>query len=973
MELGNIYNGFKLKDKKDIKEIGSIGYLFEHEKTGARLLYLNNNDDNKVFGIAFRTPPTDSTGVSHILEHTVLNGSRKYPVKEPFVELLKGSLSTFLNAMTYSDKTVYPVASRNDKDFNNLMDVYLDGVFYPNIYNNKLTFMQEGWHYELESPESELIYKGVVYNEMKGAFSSPESVLFRRIQQSLFGNGTYNVESGGDPDYIPDLTYENFIEFHRKYYHPSNSYTFLYGNMDIEEKLKYIDEEYFSKFDKIQVNSNIEYETETENLKDFNYSYSITTNETKEDKTYLSLNYVLDNTSSCENTLAFSMLEDILFEMPSSPLKNAFIEADLGKDIFGYFDSEIKYCTFGAVVKNSEGAKKEKFKEVFFKTLNEIVENGLDKKLIEGVVNYKEFKLREANFGGYPKGIIYGLRSLTSWLYEDDPYEHLFFEEALNNIKSNMFNGYFEKIIKDKILDCNHSIFLTLSPESGLNDKKESELSKKLSQVKNSLSESDLNEIIINTKTLIKRQEEQDTKEALDTLPKLQIDDINKEIEKYPIEVKELKDGAILYHDIFTNGIAYINLYFDGNVVLEQDIPYLRLISSLLGYIDTKSHDYMEFSNEININTGGINANIEIYIDYANEDILKPKLTVSSKVLVSKLDSFKNILTEMLMETEFKNKKRWIDILNELKSRMEMEFVSNGHLTSFERAWSYISKAGKYSDYIKGLEFYNFITDILTNIETKFDEYAEKIKDIFNNLINKNSIVVGFTCDKIHKEAVENTINDILDKIPSFDRKDINLDLKLEKLNEGLITSSQIQYVSLVSNFKSLGYDYSGKLNVLRTIVSFDYLWNKVRVMGGAYGCFINFSRNGKFILSSYRDPNLKETLNAYLGLASYVENYECLDDELTKAIIGTISKLDYPLTASQKGETADELFIRNISNELLQKERDEVLNISIYDIRGLSNLIKDCLNQYGLCVIGGEEKITSNKDLFMNIVQLIK
>lgn len=973
MKVGNTYHGFTLKDEKDIKEIGSVGYLFQHEKTGARLLYLSNNDDNKVFGVAFKTPPKDSTGVAHILEHTVLNGSRKYPVKEPFVELLKSSLSTFLNAMTYPDKTVYPVASRNYKDFNNLMDVYLDAVFYPNIYDNKLTFMQEGWHYEAEDKEADLKYKGVVYNEMKGSYSSPESLLFRKIQQSLFNNGTYNVDSGGDPEFIPDLSYENFIEFHRKYYHPSNSYTFLYGEMDIEEKLKYINDEYFSHFNKIDTDSNIEYKAEGEGLREYKYAYSITNNESEEEKTYLSMNYVLDDTLNCEKVLAFSMLQDILFEMPSSPLKKALIDAELGKDVFGYLDSDIKYCTMGVVVKNSEENKKEMFKEVFFNTLNDIVNKGLDPKLVEGVVNSKEFKLREANFGGYPKGIIYGLRSLTSWIYDENPYEHLFFEEALKNIKSNMFNGYFEKIIKNKILNHNHSALLILSPEKGLTDKNEKEISEKLSKIKNSLSEEELEEIINDTKVLVKRQEEPDTKENLDKLPKLHIEDIKRQIEKYPIEIKSLEDGKILYHDLFTNRIAYINLYFSGNVVEEKDISYLRLISSLFGYIDTKNYDYMELSNEININTGGINANIEIYPDSENDEKLNPKFSIYSKVLVDKLEDYKKIIIEMLKNTEFKNKKRWIDILNELKSRMEMEFLSSGHVTSFERAWSYLSKAGKYNDYIKGIEFYNFICNTLSNIEEKFDEYVKKAEEVFKNLINKNSIIIGFTCDKNDREKVQKIIDEILKELPSFERKNMDLELKHKKLNEGLITSSQIQYVSLASNFKELGYEYTGKLNVLRTMVSFDYLWNKIRVMGGAYGCFISFARNGKFVLSSYRDPNLKETLDAYLGLASYLENYEASEEEFIKTVIGTFSKLDFPQTPSQKGETSDELFIRNISYDLLQKERDEVLNIKVSDIKGLAKLIKDCLNDYGICVIGAEDKIASNKELFIETVQLMK
>ncbi len=974
MEIGKIYNGFILKDKKEIKEIDSTGYLFEHEKTSAKLFYLNNKDDNKVFNIAFRTPPEDSTGVAHILEHCVLNGSRKYPVKEPFVELLKGSLATFLNAMTYPDKTVYPVASRNHKDFNNLMDVYLDAVFYPNIYKDKLSFMQEGWHYELCDKDSELTYKGVVYNEMKGSYSSPESLLFRKIQQSLFCDiTTYSVDSGGDPEHIPDLTYENFIEFHKKYYHPSNSYTFLYGDMDIEEKLKYINDEYFSSFERINIDSYIKNKIDCATLKEFYYSYSITNNEREDEKSYLSINYVLDDTLNCEKTLAYSMLGDILFEMPSSPLKKALIESEIGKDVFGYVDSDIKYSTIGVVVKNSEKDKKDEFKEIFLKILNHITERGLDPKLVEGVVNSKEFKLREANFGGYPKGIIYALRALTSWIYDGDAYEHLFFEDALKNIKENMLNGYFENIIKNKILSCSNGALVVLSPEKSLNEKKEKDISSMLYDIKNSLSADEIDEIIENTKILINKQREFDSKEALDTLPKLKIEDINKEVERYPIEIIEHEGAKLFYHEIFTNKIAYIDIYFNAHIGVEKDIPYLKLIAELLGKIDTSKHDYMEFSNEINIHTGGIDPNIVLYPDCFCDDILNPKFIIRSKVLITKLNDFKELIVEMFKETKFDDKKRWIEIINELKSRMEMEFISEGHIVSFERAWSYCSKAGKYNEYIKGLDFYKFLCDIIENIEVKFEEYVLKIKTIFKNLINKNEIIVGFTCYKQDKDIVKTAIEEILLEVPSFERDNVDLELNLEKLNEGLITSSQIQYVSLASNFKACGYEYSGKLNVLKAIVSFDYLWNKVRVMGGAYGCFINFSRNGRFILSSYRDPNLKETIDVYLSMVDYIKNYDCHEDELTKSILGTISKLDYPLTASQKGETADELYIRNISYDLLQKERNEILNIKLDDIKQLSRVIEACFKDYGICVIGGEEKINNCRNLFNNAVQLIR
>ncbi|MGL5694025.1 MAG: insulinase family protein, partial [Peptostreptococcaceae bacterium] len=589
-KINQLYNGFVLKREEYIKEVNSKARIFEHEKTGARLLHMENDDSNKVFAIGFKTPPTDSTGVMHILEHSVLCGSRKFPTKEPFVELAKGSLNTFLNAMTYPDKTIYPIASQNDKDFFNLMDVYLDAVFYPNIYNTKEILMQEGWHYDLEDKNQDLTYKGVVYNEMKGAFSSPEGVLFRKIQETLFPDNTYHNESGGDPKYIPDLTYDQFIETHKKFYHPSNSYIFLYGNGDINKELAFINDNYLSNFDKIEVDSDIKPQAPYNEMKEVNYSYSISNEDEETEKTFLALNFVTGKSTDEEVYTDLSILEYLLLETEGAPLKKALIDAEIGKDVFGSFDNGILQPVFSIIVKNSEVSKKDEFKKIVYDTLNDIVKNGIDKKLIEGCINTFEFKLREADTGSYPKGLVYYMNAMDSWLYGGDPLMNVKYENALANVKKALTTNHFEELIEKYILDNTHSSMIVLKPEKGLAEKEDEEVKATLKAYRETLSEKEIDEIVEDTKNLILRQSTPDSPEVLETIPMLSIDDIGKEVED--LKVDEIKHNGIeiLQYKEFTSNISYLNFMFFAKCVKEEDIPYFSLLGNLLSKVDTKTY-----------------------------------------------------------------------------------------------------------------------------------------------------------------------------------------------------------------------------------------------------------------------------------------------------------------------------------------------------------------------------------------------
>jgi Zn-dependent M16 (insulinase) family peptidase len=973
MQIGETYSGFKLQERKKLEEINSEGMLFYHERSGARLFFLKNEDDNKVFSISFRTPPDDSRGVPHILEHSVLCGSKKFPVKEPFVELVKGSLNTFLNAMTFPDKTMYPVASVNDKDFANLMDVYLDAVFQPNIYKYPEIMMQEGWHYELNSREDDMTYKGVVYNEMKGAFSSPESILFRKMLESLYPDTQYGVESGGDPDVIPELTQQQFLDFHSRYYHPSNSYIYLYGNMDIIEKLQFLDREYLSHFDKKNVNSAIITQKPFQSRREMTIEYPISSTEKEKDKTFLSMNYSVGKAVDNELYLAFDILEHMLLETPSSPLKKALIDAGIGKDVFGVFESGMLQPMFGIVVKGSNENEKHRFQDTVEKTLNDIVDKGIDKKLVEASINIKEFQLREADYKGYPKGLIYGMKCMDGWLYDEAPWTHLTYESVLNKIKSQLDNNYFENLIDKYILKNNHSSMLIIRPERGLEEKKDALLKQKLKTLKESLSEDEIQKIIRDTLRLKKRQMTRDSREDLMKIPLLSIEDIDPNPKDLKLVKNKIQNVELLFYPVFTNGIYYVNLYFNTEGVKEELIPYVSLLSAVLGKVSTENYYYEDLAKEINIYTGGINYSSQAFSENGNSREFYPKFIVKSKVLVNNREKLISILKEIINYTKFDEKKRLKEIIQETKSRIEMTIFERGHVVVANHVSSYFSPASKYEDMIGGLEFYKFISNLENNFDSKVEEIEENLREVSNEIFNKNNLILNITCDEADYDDLQDRVKELISGLKDDKVEKISYKFDLKAKNEGLMTSSKIQYVAKAYNYIDLGYSYSGSLQVLKSIANYEYLWNQVRVQGGAYGSFASFQRNGNMFFTSYRDPNLKHTLEVYDRAGEFFNNFNADDRQMVKYIIGTISDLDFPLSPSMKGERAVENYIRHVSYEDLQKERQEILNTRVENIKGFSELISTSMNKDNICVLGNEQKIKENKDLFKNLINLFE
>lgn len=972
MRIENI-PAYEIEKQENLTDIHSTGYLVRHKKTGARLVLIENDDENKVFSIAFRTPPRNSTGVPHILEHSVLCGSRQFPLKDPFVELVKGSLNTFLNAMTYPDKTCYPVASCNDQDFQNLMHVYLDAVFYPNIYKKEEIFRQEGWSYHLENKEGPLTYNGVVYNEMKGAFSSPDEVLEREIMNSLFPDNTYGVESGGNPENIPDLSYEEFLDFHRTYYHPSNSYIYLYGNMDMEEKLKFIDEKYLSAFDALEVDSHIPHQAAFSIVKDIQKEYPVAENEEEEDNTYLSFNMVVGD--AMDNTLgvAFDVLDYALLSAPGAPLKMALLDAGIGKDIYGSYDDGILQPYFSIVAKGARTSQKEEFVSIIRKVLQDIVKNGIDKKAILAGINYMEFRYREADFGSYPKGLMYGLDIMGNWLYDDSkPFAQVQLLAVYDRLKEAVNEGYFESLIQKWLLDNTHGAILALVPKRGLAAQREKALEEKLENYRRSLSDEQLEELVRKTNALVEYQESEEKPEDLACIPMLKRSDIRREVNGFSNEELSVDGSLFLYQDVCTNGIGYVNAMFEIKDMAVDKVHYLGLLKSVLGYVDTQNYTYGELFNAINARTGGIQCGVDVF-DKANDpEAFRTMFTIRGKALYSQMDFLFQMMEEILNTSQITDTKRLYEIIAEIKSRGQASLIGSGHQTAVLRGASYSSPMARFQDEMAGVGYYKFIEDLEKNFQEKKEEIVAGLKTAMAEIIRPDSFMVSYTGERESVEKMQELCCQLKKSLPEGKGEVPAVSVTCKKKNEGFKTSGQVQYVARTGNFVKKGFTYTGALEILKVALSYDYLWINLRVKGGAYGCMSGFKRSGESYFVSYRDPHLRRTLEVYQGVPEYVRNFTADEREMTKYIIGTISGKDVPRTPQTQGALGRMAYFRGLTVEMMQKERDQILNATVEDIHALAPLIEAVLSDDQLCVVGSESAIEKAEDVFMETKPLV-
>ncbi|MBR3306537.1 MAG: insulinase family protein [Lachnospiraceae bacterium] len=963
---------YRLIERHYSEDLKSEAYLLEHIKSGAKICVLENDDPNKVFYIAFRTPPTDSTGVAHILEHSVLCGSKKYPLKDPFVELAKGSLNTFLNAMTYPDKTVYPVASCNDQDFKNLCDVYMDAVLNPNIRNEEKIFRQEGWHYETDEND-EIILNGVVYNEMKGVFSSPDDVLAREIFSSLYPDTTYGVESGGDPEVIPELTYKAFLDFHASYYHPVNSYIYLYGNADMEERLAWLDEAYLKDYERITIESHPGLQKPFEKPLELRKEYPVSEGEGTEKKTYLSYNATVSTVLDPELYIAFQMIDYALVAADGTPLRKALIKEGIGTEILSTYENGIYQPYYSIVAKNADESDRDRFLEVVERVLKQVSEEGFDEKALLACINSMEFHFREADTGRYPKGLIYGLKALDSWIYDSEkPFMHIEPLELFEKLRKKIGSSYFSELVKKYLIDNPHKSVLVLAPKGGLTAEKDEKLRKKLADYKKSLSPEEFEKLKADAEALKLYQSQEDDEEIKKCLPRLKRSDLRREAADYTTEVTELAGSKTLFHEKESNGIVYLNLFFFMDSLPVRLYPYAGMLPRILGSMDTENHSYEELGYETDIHTGNLGFSLDAIVRGEDGDDYSRYFNASLYVLKSEIEKGVELLGETLFTSKLEDKERLKEIIAETRSGKAGAMMTVAHGVAYGRALSYLSKRALAKDFTNGLSAFR----CLERWEKEFDSCADDIiaglKEAMSYIFTKENLLIDVTGSRQELEALKGKLDVLVGGLGDTTPAAEPAELKPELKNEGFTFPGQIQYVCRAGNFKKHGLGFTGAMKVLKNILSYGYLWNEVRVKGGAYGCMLMFSRYGDSHFVSYRDPNLEKTVDVFEKLPEYIREFTADEDQMTKYIIGTLSETDIPDTPRSFGEKSANLYLSGIDKEYRQKIRNQILDATDADIRALAAHVQAILDDNALCVVGSEEKIKASGGLFMNIENLV-
>lgn len=952
-------HGFEKVREETIEELGSVAQVWRHKKTGGRVLSMINDDENKVFGISFRTPPKDSTGVAHILEHSVLCGSRKYPVKEPFVELLKGSLQTFLNALTFPDKTCYPVASANLPDFYNLVDVYLDAAFFPLLDENRLK--QEGWHYELDSPEDRMTYKGVVYNEMKGAYSSPDSLLYEYSQQSLFPDTTYGLDSGGDPFAIPDLTWEQFSEFHRTHYHPSNAYAYFYGDDNPEKRLELLDA-YFNQFDRLDpAFSRIPLQERFADAVTVRKSFPASEGNKKG---MFTVNWLLAETADANLNLALHILEHILTGLPSSPLRKALMDSGLGDDLAGVgLEADMRQMFFSVGLKGIHTANAIKIESLVHDTLVQLVKDGIDPKDVEAAINSVEFDLRENNTGNYPRGLSLMFQTLSTWLYdgedgsEGDPLLLLPFEEPLKNIKTWVSEGetIFEELISRLFLHNPHRSTVLLEPDSELGKELTSKERGRLAEARAAMSDEDIERVIRETAELRRLQEEPDSPEALATIPRLAVDDLPRENTLIPSEIVNTGDVACHYHELHTNGIAYVDLAFDLSGVPDDLLHLVPLLGRVLVEAGTRQRDYVDLSQWIARTTGGISPQIFCQ-PVMNSPEAAARLVIRVKTTEDKLDETADILKEILTEARLDDRPRLRQIIAESLSRLEQALVPSGHIMVARRLKARSHRAHAMEEAMNGVNALEAMRTLPERIENDFRRVGKEFVKLAGLILRRGNLVCNATSDAALFEQIKPLLADIAASLPEGASTPVQRTAPTLPNREGLAIPAQVNYVGKGVNVYEHGFEFHGALIAATKFLRTGYLWEKIRVLGGAYGGFTVFDRvSGSLNFLSYRDPNVEKTIENYDAVADYFANLQLSQDELEKSIVGAIGELDSYQLPDAKGFTAFARSLTNDSDDDRARMREQILSCTEEDIKRLGEAAAIVAKKGDITVMGNE------------------
>ena len=956
------HRDFELLDSHELPELNTQGDLFRH-RTGAQLLSLRSPDENKVFGITFKTPPVDSTGVAHILEHSVLNGSDKYPVKEPFVELLKGSLKTFLNAFTYPDKTCYPVASQNLQDFYNLIDVYLDAVFHPRLTPEIL--QQEGWHYELENVDDPLVYKGVVFNEMKGANSSPDRLMAEYAQHSLFPDNTYGVDSGGHPKVIPDLTFEQFERFYRDFYHPANAFIYFYGDDPVERRFAVL-EEYLNDYEVANVDSKITWQTPFAEPRKIEKTYAVGEGENAHDheheshKSMVTINWLFDEEIDTTTGLGLQILDYVLLGTPASPLRKALIESGLGEDLAGVgMESELQQFFFSIGLKGVAKEDEEKVVLLVMDTLSELNKSGIDRETVTAAMNTTEFRLRENNTGSYPRGLVLMLRALTTWLYDRNPFDPLAYADPLERIKKkSLEDDYFEQLISKFLLKNKHRTMLYMRPDEDQARREEKEEQERLQKVRQGMDAEKLRAIVANTKELVRRQQEPDDPVDLAKLPRLSLKDLDLKIRTTPIDKSRISGAPALFHDLFTNGIIYSDIGFDLRSVPQHLLPYVPLFSRSLIEMGTEKEDYVQLSQRIGSRTGGIWPQIVLTLQRDNDKALG-RFFLRGKVKVDQVGEMMAIVSDVLTMVQLDNKERFLQMALEERAGHEAGLVPGGNGVVALRLRAQFAEDGWISEKMEGISYLFFLRKLVEEIDSDWSGVLEKLEELRGHLVNRKSLLCNATLPDSDRHLFEGAFKGLVESLPEVDQVPVKWEPQFEGKSEGLVCPAPVNFVGKAVNIYDLGYEFHGSIAVITRYLRNSWLWDRVRVQGGAYGASCNFDHfAGILTFTSYRDPNLRGTIDNYDASARFLREINLSDDELTKAIIGTIGDLDAYQLPDAKGFASMVRELTGIDDDFRQQMRDEVLATKVDDFKSFGDVLGQVESTGQIAVLGSREAI---------------
>lgn len=956
-------HGFQLIEQRPVPEINSQARLFRHVQTGARLLSLENGDENKVFGIVFATPPDDSTGLPHILEHSVLCGSQTYPVKEPFKELRKGSLNTFLNAFTAPDKTMYPVASQNQRDFYNLVSVYLDAVFKPFITPE--TLQTQGWHYELDSLDGPLTFKGVVFNEMKGVYSSPDSLIGRYSRQSIFPATTYGLDSGGDPAVIPDLTYEQFRAFYDRHYHPSNAYIFFYGDDHSDERLRLLDD-YLASYQPIPPAPAVALQPRFAETRRLTFGYDSGADAQPSGgparRSYLTVNWLLNDVTEVETTLALQILSHILVGTQASPLRKALIDSGLGEDLTGGgYDSSLRQALFSTGLKGMAAEDADKVEQLILDTLASLARDGIDPDMAAASLNTVEFRLREANTGMYPRGLMFMLAALSLWQYGGDPLAGLAFEAPLSQLKARLAENprAFEELIETHLVANPHRTVVLLRPDPEARQRAEAAEQARLERARAAMSPADRHAVMDNGRRLKALQDQPDSPEALATIPTLTVADLDREIRRTPLAIAQNDDATVLYHDLFSNGIVYLDVGFDLRGLPQRLLPYADLFGRLLLGMGTASQDYVKLSQRIGRATGGIGRAAQVSTTRRGD--ASTWLFLRGKATVGQSQELLDILADVLLTARLDDKERFRQIVLAEKAGMETSLIPSGHMVVFRRLRSRFVLSDWVAEQMGGVDYLFFLRGLLQRIEQDWPAVVADLEAVRRSLIRRQTTLCNVTLDAASYAGVQPRLAEFIASIPAHPIEAADWAPRLAARPEALVMPTQVNYVGKGANLYDLGYRLHGSAFVAVKFLDNTWLWDRVRVQGGAYGGMCLFDNlSGMLAYLSYRDPNLLATLQVYDDAPGYLRRVALSQGDVDKIIIGVVGQMDRYELPDAKGFTSMARYLNGDSDEIRQRLRDEVLSTTVADVRAFADLLDEVARQGLVVALGSEQAVAA-------------